>query len=59
MQAPDAPFCISLPLPTGPAEHSSPRFPESEEAILFSWPLGSPALRYDVASLEHWLDLNA
>jgi len=24
-----------------------------------SWTLHTPPLRYDVASLEHWLDLNA
>jgi hypothetical protein len=30
-----------------------------EEAIAPAWPLHTPPLRYDVASLEHWLDLNA
>ena len=31
----------------------------NEERARPTWALHTPPLRYDVASLEHWLDLNA
>jgi hypothetical protein len=30
-----------------------------EDRPVSSWTLATPPLRYEVASMEHWLDLNA
>lgn len=32
---------------------------DDEDQLEASWALDAPPLRYDVASLQHWLDLNA
>jgi hypothetical protein len=32
---------------------------DASDPPLSSWPMETPPLRYAVASLEHWLDLNA
>jgi hypothetical protein len=48
------------------ALHSEPKpaigadFPRpTTEQVLSPWSLETPPLRYEVDSLEHWLDLNA
>jgi hypothetical protein len=56
----DTPRTVSLPLPASLADRpAKPQPRDDEDLVLSAWPLYTPALRYDVTSLEHWLDLNA
>jgi hypothetical protein len=32
---------------------------QEEEIVTSNWTLHTPPLRYEVASMQHWLDLNA
>jgi hypothetical protein len=51
--------CLLASAPRG-GQKSEVRNPGQEEGeALPTYALVSPPLRYEVASLEHWLDLNA
>jgi hypothetical protein len=60
MYGSDLSHAISLPL-GGDLDHGLMTMPAevNEERVQLLPALHTPPLRYDVASLEHWLDLNA
>jgi hypothetical protein len=64
MQGVDFPAIVSLAAAIDPVTELRGRDPghpvrTDEDRPLSSWTLATPPLRYDVASMEHWLDLNA
>jgi hypothetical protein len=60
MQGCDVLSAVSLALPTDALDLPLTVRVETEEtAPLPCWTLHTPPLRYQVASMEHWLDLNA
>jgi hypothetical protein len=60
MQGRDTPRLDSLALDVSLADRQNrPQPADLDDLVPCPWPLHTPPLRYDVASLEHWLDLNA
>lgn len=51
---------LSTPTPTSTARSSKSQSGRKQHSrTVRGWTMESPPLRYDVESLEHWLDLNA
>jgi hypothetical protein len=60
MQGSDILCTLSLPLPLDWFDHPRAVPADADEnGPVSSWTLHTPPLRYQVASMEHWLDLNA
>ncbi len=61
MQGCDLPQTVSPARPVDRTDRPRCRRPRpaDDRRVPSSWVLHSPPLRYEVASLEHWLDLNA
>jgi hypothetical protein len=56
----DTPAILSLAQSADRIDRSLPAQIEADSSDApISWALHTPPLRYEVASLEHWLDLNA
>jgi hypothetical protein len=62
MQGCDLPHVVSLALSADPLRGLTPPAHTAgtdQDWPVCPWTLHTPPLRYEVASLEHWLDLNA